>query len=193
MENKSPYYVITPSGKLELTKGTYLTMMKRKQSTMRTLNKNKYSRKDDEQFLKKTTKKTIRKMQTVSVDPKMSRSTETVTMFRKRGQGSRTLSSYNFPVEKDGMIFGTMNSWTQTNSFRKMNESTFTYGEKQKKYDSRMETEQLPYIEDIPWIEMEHDNDEESEWPEINSSVDRLVMSLSVAAYDNNRWVNGYY
>jgi hypothetical protein len=41
MNSESPYYVTTNSGKLELTKGSYLTLMKRNRSVARTLQKSK--------------------------------------------------------------------------------------------------------------------------------------------------------
>lgn len=41
MNSESPYYVTTNSGKLELTKGAYLTLMKRKNSICKTLQKSK--------------------------------------------------------------------------------------------------------------------------------------------------------
>ena len=41
MNKGSPFYVETYLGKLELTKGAYLTLQKRKSSTIRTLEKTK--------------------------------------------------------------------------------------------------------------------------------------------------------
>lgn len=41
MNIESPYCVTTNSGKLELTKGAYLTLMKRKNSICKTLQKSK--------------------------------------------------------------------------------------------------------------------------------------------------------
>ena len=41
MNSESPYYVRTNSGKLELSKGSYLTLMKRNNSVARTLQKSK--------------------------------------------------------------------------------------------------------------------------------------------------------
>jgi hypothetical protein len=41
MNKGSPFYVETHIGKLELTKGAYLTLQKRKCSTIRTLEKTK--------------------------------------------------------------------------------------------------------------------------------------------------------
>lgn len=41
MNRESPYYVTTNAGKLELMKGCYLTLMKRKNSAAKTLKKTK--------------------------------------------------------------------------------------------------------------------------------------------------------
>lgn len=46
MNKGSPFYVETPLGKLELSKGAYLTLQKRKYSTLRTLAKTKIILKD---------------------------------------------------------------------------------------------------------------------------------------------------
>lgn len=57
MNNDSPYYVTTNSGKLELTKGAYLTLMKRKNSICKTIQKSKpisHSYKQNKKTLKKS-------------------------------------------------------------------------------------------------------------------------------------------
>ncbi len=57
MNSESPYYVTTNSGKLELTKGAYLTLMKRKNSVAKTLQKTKtisHSYKQDKKTIKKS-------------------------------------------------------------------------------------------------------------------------------------------
>jgi hypothetical protein len=57
MNSDSPYYVTTNSGKLELTKGAYLTLMKRKNSICKTLQKSKtitHSSKQNKKTLKKS-------------------------------------------------------------------------------------------------------------------------------------------
>ena len=56
MNSESPYYVTTNSGKLELTKGSYLTLMKRKNSVAKTLQKSKpitHSNKQNKRTIKK--------------------------------------------------------------------------------------------------------------------------------------------
>ena len=57
----SPYCVQTISGTLELTKGTYLTMLKRKQSTIKTLIKSKPISRltNSKQTVKKNLKKSM--------------------------------------------------------------------------------------------------------------------------------------
>jgi|688.fasta_scaffold1210266_2 hypothetical protein len=47
MLKDSPFYVETHLGKLELTKGAFLTLQKRKQSTLRTLAKTKIIAKEE--------------------------------------------------------------------------------------------------------------------------------------------------
>lgn len=57
MNSDSPYYVTTNSGKLELTKGAYLTLMKRKSSICKTLQKSKpisHSYKQNKKTIKKS-------------------------------------------------------------------------------------------------------------------------------------------
>lgn len=39
-------------------------------------------------------------------------------------------------------------------------------------------------IPNVPLIEMEYDNDCESEWPEIDQCIENMTMSLSMAVYD---------
>jgi hypothetical protein len=58
MNAESPYCVTTNSGKLELTKGAYLTLMKRKSSICKTLQKQKPI---INQSYKQSNKKTIKK------------------------------------------------------------------------------------------------------------------------------------
>ncbi len=50
-----------------------------------------------------------------------------------------------------------------------------------------------PMIPNVPLIDMECDNDCESEWPEIYESVNHLSMSLSLAIYDRMVERNGIY
>lgn len=57
MFKNSPFYVETNLGKLELTKGAYLTMQKRKNSTIKTLVKTKAITKDSN---KPTVRRTLR-------------------------------------------------------------------------------------------------------------------------------------
>ncbi len=54
MLKASPFYIETHIGKLELTKGAFLTLQKRKQSTLRTLAKTK-------PIVKETPKPTVRR------------------------------------------------------------------------------------------------------------------------------------
>lgn len=57
MNSESPYYVTTNSGKLELTKGCYLTLMRRNNSVAKTLQKTKpisHSHRNNKRTLKKT-------------------------------------------------------------------------------------------------------------------------------------------
>ena len=54
MYKGSPFYVETHIGKLELTKGAYLTLQKRKSSTFRTLAKTKI-------IVKECTKSTVKR------------------------------------------------------------------------------------------------------------------------------------
>jgi hypothetical protein len=40
-------------------------------------------------------------------------------------------------------------------------------------------------LKSLPTIEMTYDNDEESEWCEINDCISNLTLSLSLATFDN--------
>lgn len=45
-------------------------------------------------------------------------------------------------------------------------------------------TDMKVYNSNVPCIEMEWDNDQESEWVEIDYHVKNIVMGLNVALYD---------
>ena len=57
MYSESPYYVTTNSGKLELSKGSYLTLMKKNNSVAKTLQKSKFI-----YHVAKQNKRTIKKI-----------------------------------------------------------------------------------------------------------------------------------
>jgi hypothetical protein len=40
-------------------------------------------------------------------------------------------------------------------------------------------------LRSLPTIEMSYDNDEESEWAEINDCVNNLTLSLSLSTFDH--------
>lgn len=71
MNIDSPYYVTTNSGKLELTKGAYLTLMKRKNSICKTLQKSKqiiHSNKQSKRTLKKSLNQWKEKIYSANTD-----------------------------------------------------------------------------------------------------------------------------
>lgn len=140
MNSDSPYYVTTNSGKLELTKGSYLTLMKRNHSVAKTLQKSKLLSQSIKQC-----KKTIKKIYHPTKSKLYSASKEIVLMTAKR---SNHTISRQFVVKPDREVF----NW--------------------------------PMLPNIPIIDMECDNDCDSEWPEIYECVNHLSMSLSLAVYD---------
>lgn len=140
MNSESPYYVTTNSGKLELTKGSYLTLMKRNYSVAKTLQKSKLLSHSIKQ-----SKKTIKKSYNPIKSKIYSANKEIVLMTAKRN--NHTISR-QFVIKPDREVF------------------------------------KCPMIPNIPIIDMECDNDCESEWPEIYQCVNHLSMSLSLAIYD---------
>ncbi len=64
MNSESPYYVTTNSGKLQLTKGAYLTLMKKKNTICKTLQKSKQIQRSTSKHY--NNKKTIKKVLTQS-------------------------------------------------------------------------------------------------------------------------------
>lgn len=122
MNSDSPYYVTTNSGKLELTKGAYLTLMKRKSSICKTLQKSKpinHSYKQNKKTIKKSYNEWKEKMHSLN--------NEMVLMTGKKNGQVMTRS---FAVRYDREVFNFP-----------------------------------PMIPNVPVIEMECDNDCESEWP----------------------------
>ena len=133
MSKGSPFCVQTNLGKLQLTKGAFLTLQKRKNSTLRTLAKTKVISKD---CLKSTVKRYAR-----AKDLLCSRYDE-VSLINKNGDDIR---------------------------FIVLNESDLL---------------RWKGIKALPTIEMNHDNDEESQWSEIVDCVNNLSLSLSLASFD---------
>lgn len=71
MNSESPYYVTTNSGKLQLSKGSYLTLMKRKNSVAKTLQKSKlitHTYKQNKKTLKKSNNIWKQKIYSVNKD-----------------------------------------------------------------------------------------------------------------------------
>lgn len=115
-------------------KGAYLTMLKRRSSTFKTLVKSKpISHLSD--------KKTVKKM-TKSI-----------------GRSIMQCNAHNEIVMKDRM----------------RNSLVFSVFKDKQLFESRVA---------IPTIEMEYDNDNESEWMEIEDNVRDMTLSLSIAAFD---------
>ena len=77
MSKGSPFYVETQLGKLELTKGAFLTLQKRKSSTLRTLVKTK-------SILKESCKPTVKRRLRVQRECSCDRSE--MVIFRNRGK-----------------------------------------------------------------------------------------------------------
>lgn len=135
MYKHSPFYVETQLGKLELTKGSYLTLQKRKNSAFRTLAKTKVILKD---CPKPTVKRQLRNRQQDHLDDTQ------IVMLNQKGQ------PVTFGVDRE-----TDRLWCRM-------------------------------LGSLPTIEMAYDNDAESEWGEVQSCVNNLSMSLSLATFDHN-------
>ncbi len=136
MNKTSPFSVDTNAGPLQLTKGAFLTLQKRKNSTFRTLSKTK-------PILKDSCKPTVKRL------------------YRPYGD-------YDSPPDEVAM------------HTRGGDEVRFTVCREADKFRWKM-------LKSLPTIEMAYDNDEESEWCEIEGSVTNLTLSLSLAAYDNRQ------
>lgn len=147
MHSESPYYVTTNSGKLELTKGAYLTLMKRKSSICKTMQKSRGMNRSYKQ-----NKKTIKKNYTEWKQRIYSINDETIMMSASRRGFDKARS---FKVKPDRQVF----------NFSIM-------------------------IPNVPVIEIQCDNDCDSEWPEIDDCVNNMRMSLSLAAFDRSTRLN---
>ena len=134
---RSPYSVETQSGTLELTKGTYLTLLKRKSSGIKTLIKSKPISHIS------NNKNTVKK-----------------PLSKSYGRGSIRSSLRNQLLLKDKAGKG----------------HVFEVCGDRDLFQSRVI---------IPSIEMVCDNDEESEWVEIDGDVRNMSLSLSLAAFDH--------
>lgn len=131
----SPYCVDTEAGPLELTKGTYLTMLRRKSSVTRTLTKTK-------PIAHFHSKKTIKR-------PYARPGTRFLLRNQKLDEihfRDRNDKQYKFSIYSDGQVFANTGV--------------------------------------LPSIPMEYDNDAESEWPEIEHTIENMALSLRMAAFD---------
>ena len=134
MLKASPFFVETHQGKLELTKGAFLTLQKRKQTTLRTLAKTKT-------INKPSPKPTVRRCTRERCLANAPRFDE-LLLFDRDGAEVR------FAVLGEG------------------------------------ERLRWKVVKSLPSIQMSYDNDEESEWAEINDCVSNLTLSLSLATFD---------
>jgi hypothetical protein len=132
------YCVETKAGKLEVSKGAYLTMMKRKNNAVKTLAK----RKPISHYHEKKT--TVKKPLVKSMGRSINRSLRQKELLIRDSQNN----SYTFGLSNDREVF----------------ESSVV----------------------LPSIDMEYDNDNESEWGEIEENVSHLTLSLSIATFDNH-------
>lgn len=135
----SPFCIETEWGKLELTKGNYLSLIKRKNEIFKTVKKTK-------QISHMENKKTLTKNMTRSC--------------KNKGGLVRSLQ---YPGNEIAL------------RDRQQNTFLFSVGRDRQLFETKIH---------IPSIEMIHDNDEDTEWIEIEDNVQNMCLSLSMSAYD---------